>query len=990
MTHRMDFVLARYSAGPAGLAGLICLGWLASPAAAEPVLVTTFDQPLLFSYGTWEKVVTAGNGRLAIHGVNGKGGGGCVSLRDLTPSAGRVPALRLRVRAGNEAAGIALLLVDQAENAARWEFVLPPAGADSVTVLPVNGGTVAEPDSLSKPGALDLWHVVNWQVCGDWSDRRVEVDVERIVLLSEADDPAVGQARAAHRAKVEADRKRAEDELAAARAAVKHTPESPWIERCYTVAPDVLAVAIRAREIIPGHLEPYVPQPGDDLRPKEHRADLVRQGQFVAKVVGPKLDALVFDDRIKGDALLELLAGRPDTWAVSSRDDPAYREPAPPLKVSRKSKPVNWQHGGWGPGSFAMRHLVYLHLPRPLVEGATYRLDCSKINLRQAEQEFTYAPRTTWSEAVHDCQIGFRPDDPLKRGFVSVWLGTGGAQRYADGLGFAVLDDASGRERYRGKLVMARRADQNEDLWVKEPRNWNYTDVLRADFAAVTTPGTYRLYVDGIGCSYPFRIVGDVWEKAFLVQMRGFYNQRSGIELGPPYSDYRKPRDFHPADGVRVIQSTYSVLDGGNDGEELEKRKTDQLVPEGWGGYHDAGDWNPRRMTHLRNNTDLLIELLELQPGYFGTLAWPLPKDYSVPSMLNEIMFEVDCFRRLQLPNGACRYGMETNGDPRDGEVSWKQTMDVYVYAPDPWSGFIYTSIAARLARVLERYDAGLARTYRDSAIRAMDWSESEWARIREQPKVKERWEIPDDRNLAALELYHLTGEKRWLDVFMEDTVLKDEKPELFAWGQHVQQHAAFAYCLLPDRLADPALQAKAKQATLEMAERALRYADGNAWGLTTSDRGRPLFQFFYSVPQAVDLVRAHYLTGDRRYLAGVLQACVFPGGANPENATFTVGVGTDWPHNPLKVDARLTGQPTPIGQTVYGPLDYLHWQDNFHTWPMNQLLGQVNVPGPYEWPVPEAFYDIWIYVAQDEYTVEGFGQNAYVWGYLAARAALR
>ena len=35
-------------------------------------------------------------------------------------------------------------------------------------------------------------------------------------------------------------------------------------------------------------------------------------------------------------------------------------------------------------------------------------------------------------------------------------------------------------------------------------------------------------------------------------------------------------------------------------------------------------------------------------------------------------------------PTGACRYGMETEGDPRDGEVSWKQTMDVYAFAPDP------------------------------------------------------------------------------------------------------------------------------------------------------------------------------------------------------------------------------------------------------------------------------------------------------------------
>jgi len=967
------------------LSAALCLAAGIGSSGAEPVVIASFDQPLLFAYGTWDKVATSGDGRFAVHGVNGKGGGGCVALRDLSANGQWVPALRVRVGPQNEAQRIALLLVDRTENAARWEFALPPPGDAAVTLLPSSGAALAEPDSLSKGGTLDLAHIVNWQIGGDWSDRPVDVDVELAMLLAEADDPAVAPAREAHRAKVEADRKKAEEELAAAQGAVKHTAECPWIERCYTVAPEVLAVAIRAREIVPGHVEPYVPQAGDEVRPKEHRADLFRNGQFIAKVIGPQLDTLVFDDRITGDALLELLAGRAETWTITSADDPDYAAGVAPLEVSRKSKPVNWQHGGWGRDSFAMRHLVYLHLPQPLAEGAAYRLDCSRINLRETAHEFRYAPRTTWSEAVHNCQIGFRPDDPLKRGFLSVWLGTGGTQRYADDLGFAVLEEASGREVFRGKLQMARRADQTEDMWVKEPRNWNYTDVLRADFGEVRTPGAYRLYVDGVGCSYPFRIDDDVWERAFLVQMQGFYNQRSGIDLGPPYSEYRKPRDLHPADGVRVLQSTQSVLDGGDEWS-LSKHATGQLVPEGWGGYHDAGDWNPRRMTHMRNNTDLLLELLRMYPDYFGKLSWPLPQDYAVPPMLNEILFEVDCFRRLQLPNGACRHGMETEGDPRDGEVSWKQTMDVYVFAPDPWSSFIYAGIAARLAGVLERYDGGLAATYRESAVRAMDWAENEWARIREQPEVKARWEIVDDRNLAAIELYRLTDEPRWLEVFMEDTVLEAERPELFSWGRNVQQHAAFVYATLPDRLADPVLKAKARAATIEMAERALRYADGNAWGLTTSDKGRPLFQFFYSVPQAVDLARAHYLTGDQRYLAGVLQACVFPGGANPMNATFTVGVGTDWPHNPLKVDARITGQPTPVGQTVYGPCDYLHWQGDFHVWPMNQLLSQVNVPGPYEWPVPEAFYDIWIYVAQDEYTVDGFGQNAYVWGYLAAR----
>ena len=961
----------------------VCL-LFTSGALAEPVIVSAFDQPLLFSYGTWQDVATSGEGRFSVRGVNGKGGGGCVALCDLSAHGDRLPALRLRVGEGNQARGIALILVDQTENAARWEFALPPAGEEPVLLLPVSGAPLAEPDSLSKGGRLDLVHITNWQVGGSWTDELVDVEIGKALLLAPEDDPAVAKAQETRLAQAEAKQREAEAELAAARAAVDHTPESPWIERCYTVAPDVLALEIRAREIIPGRLEPYAPEAGDELRPQGHRADLLRNGQVVSKVVGPQLDTLVFDDRIQGDALLEVLAGRTDTWAIESVDDAAYATPVPPLKVSRKSKPVDWQHGGWGPSSFAMRHVVYLHLPRPLTEGATYRVDCSRINLREADHEFVYAPRETWSEAVHTCQIGFRPDDPLKRGFLSVWLGTGGAQRYAEGLGFAVLEEATGREALRGALSMSRAAEQTETMWVREPRNWNYTDVLRADFSELSTPGTYRLYVDGIGCGYPFRIAEEVWEQAFLVQMLGFYNQRSGIELGPPFSEYRKPRDFHPADGVRVLQSTYSVL--GTGPESLAAGATDQLVPEGWGGYHDAGDWNPRRMSHMRGNTDLLLELLAMDPGYFGQLSWPLPDDHAVPAMLKEIMFEVDCFRRLQLPNGACRHGMETTGDPLDGEVSWKQTMEVYVYAADPWSSFMYASIAARLAGVLERYDTALAATYRDSAVRAMDWAEVEWAALREHPQVKERWEIADDRNFAAIELYRLTGEQRWLDIFLEDTVLTQERPELFAWGQHVQTHAAFAYCLLPDELADPALKSRAKAATLVLAERALKYADGNAWGLTTSDQGRPLFQFFYSVPQAVDLVRAHYLTGESKYLAGVLQACLFPGGANPANSTFTVGVGADWPRNPLKVDARITGQPTPLGQTVYGPLDYLHWQGNFHTWPMNQLLSGVNVPGPYEWPVPEAFYDIWIYVAQDEYTVEGFGQNAYVWGYLAAR----
>ena len=471
--------------------------------------------------------------------------------------------------------------------------------------------------------------------------------------------------------------------------------------------------------------------------------------------------------------------------------------------------------------------------------------------------------------------------------------------------------------------------------------------------------------------------------------MKGFYNQRSGIALGPPYSDYVRPRDHHPADGVKVYQSTYSEL-GTAEAKSLAEGKTEELVPEAWGGYHDAGDWNPRRITHMQNNTDLLLELMEMFPGRFDQVKWKVPPDYpGLPPMLNEILFEVDCFRRLQLPNGAVRFGIETANpeDPIAGEVSWNQSMHIYAYAPDPNAGFIYASVAARLSKVLERYDQKLSNVYKESALKAMEWSEPEWQKVKNLPAVQKKvWRVKDNRNFAAIEVYRLAKDKKWLDMFLEETVLNDEKPDLFRYGKAVQQNQAFAYAMLPDDLADPALKTKALAATEEMASRCLAYAQGNAFNLTTADKGRPMFQFFYSVPYLTDLVRAHYLTDDPKYLAGAVQSALFSSGANPMNSTYTVGVGQDYPRNPLKLDAMWTGQKTPIGQTVFANCDFLNWKDNFHTWPMNLFLDKICQPNAYSWPVPEAFFDVFLYVAQDEYVVEGFGANAYAWGYLAAR----
>jgi hypothetical protein len=86
-------------------------------------------------------------------------------------------------------------------------------------------------------------------------------------------------------------------------------------------------------------------------------------------------------------------------------------------------------------------------------------------------------------------------------------------------------------------------------------------------------------------------------------------------------------------------------------------------------------------------------------------------------------------------------------------------------------------------------------------------------------------------------------------------------------------------------------------------------------------------------------------------------------------------------------LDSRRTGQAAPLGLTVYGNIDTPYFKgQNWITWPM-QFLEKVCTPSPWDWPAPEAYWDIFIDPAVNEFTVDIWAPNVYVWGYLAARS---
>jgi len=755
------------------------------------------------------------------------------------------------------------------------------------------------------------------------------------------------------------------------------------------VAPDILAITIDAGELLPAKMIPYVSQTKDEIREEKNakgdveKVLLVRDGVTIGNVVGNKREWLTPWERIKGDPLLEFIADDPNTFSVECKDDPNFSVAVQPVVVYRKSRPSHWAQGS---GEIASHHTLYLRLSKPLASGNEYLVRFPKLNIETTETRFICNPGKVRSEAVHVNQIGYRPDDPMKQAFVSCWLGTGGAMKLSESIRFAILDDASGKEVFDGIGEVHFPAERPE-LMAREV-NFNGTDVARLDFSLFNTPGRYRIAVDGIGCSYPFDIQDDVWTKAFLTQMRGLFHNRSGVAIGPPYAEFEKPRDMHPDDGYAVTQTSYRAVEkGGEAWQEIPGGDTG-IKANGWGGYHDAGDWNPRRVSHMKV-TMATLEVFELFPKHFAALDLGIPKTEGIPDMLTEAVFEFSCFRRLQNDNGGVGYGLESKADPLEGETSWTNSFASYAFAPDYASSWYYAAVGARLSRLLKVYSPDLAQDYQASALKAFRFAEQDYARDKLAGKMTGResaWNAIDDRNLAALELYRLTRDDRFHKIFLEDTVLGDEDPNLFQWGVHVQRDQAFHYARLPDDLGEKKLKANAVSAIKEQAELALKYAEGNAFNLTTCDKGKPQFIGFYSTPDAFDLTRAHYLTGEKRFLVGAVQATQFQSGCNPNNVVYMTGLGANPLKNVFKLDARRTGQNVPAGLVPFGNIDFGKWNHEGIRWPITWFIGKAMHPDAYAWPTHEAYWDLGGWPMLEEFTVDSWSPNVLVWGYLSAR----
>ena len=745
------------------------------------------------------------------------------------------------------------------------------------------------------------------------------------------------------------------------------------------VAENILLLTVQQGAVEGGVQVPYTPQPGEHLEPARDIPALV----YIVKD-GKRIGVKV-EDHQKGTMRFpfESLVGQELNTKIADARDTYHVNGVRPLKVYRKTKPNNIVDPC---GGYTFRHCIYLVCDTVFRPGTEIEVTILPGIFEQERLTVHMVPETLLSEAVHATQLGYRPDDPSKKAYLSQWMGLGGGVSYDNIKKFYIVNERNERV-FTGDIVLNH---TGETVPIGAEEISSFCPVYEMDFSDFGEKGTFRVMVPELGCSFPFSIGNEkTWADGFRASMNALYCQRSGIVTGKPYTQFERPRCYHPDDGKIVYQSNCSLFESGNglncygtdtnNFGNLVRKATDEVVENAWGGYFDACDWD-RRIQHLEASK-LHTELYLMFPTYFGKFQLSIPESGNgIPDVLNEALYNLAFYKRLQLADGGIRGGIEAEEHPILGQCGWQDTWKAYAYAPDFWSSYYYASAAARMAYALSGPAPQVASEYRKSAESAFAYAEKTYLAARESEGHKWTREAREtvvlEREKAACDLFRLTLETQYEMLYL--SIRNDKSYE-----------ADFVYCTLPNGIGDERVKRGCRQAIIDAAEQALINGEKLPYRLTSEDIAADYaggWGHFCTVPRNTQLIRAHYLTGDVRYLKAAIAAEDFAVGANPENLCFTTGVGMRYPQNMLHHDSRMTGQKAPVGITICGPHDFNHPDDAIP----KLLRADFMWPGAYSWPSFESYLDIYRHPCMTEYTVqESIGPNAYQWGYFAARADL-
>lgn len=588
---------------------------------------------------------------------------------------------------------------------------------------------------------------------------------------------------------------------------------------------------------------------------------------------------------------------------------------------------------------------AYLKLPAPLQDGDT--LSVTTGNGESARLAFH--SRQTVSRAIKINQVGYAPEAGEKYAYLGAWLGDLGAMPAAhlDGQPFHVRRIADDSIAFSGQITPRtnRQSIQRDDRSIE----LDGEEVMQMEFSSFAEPGHYYLHVPGVGRSWSFRIGPDAVGRAFYVQMRGLFHQRSGIAKTTAQTQWTMGADhtvsyrggFFP--NARHYQGKGSLCTDAQ-GNRVDVKHFDLVratasedpLPNVYGGWWDAGDFD-RRPYHFEA-VDALLSVFLLFPDNFSDGQLDLPESGNgIPDIVDEAAWGVDVWRRAQNPDGGVGCWLEATSHPENPDPV-QDTQRYYLARPSRESTLQYCAYAAKLARAYRRCGAtSQAELFFASAEQAWTFAANPANRLEIRATLPKQGPIlyrepeellSEDVFKALVNLYLYRRDEKYadrLDAVPFKNVI-DRVREL--------KNAYFLSELVEETIPYEPQASQYRQLIRKRANTLLKTQQELAYRNLNWPLDSPYFTYLgwgAGLPfnKGSNLIMAWKIDSDPRYRDAALLCFDWMCGANPMGRSLTTGLGTVYPVRllslPMWAWQERWADPIP-GLTPYtfnGPVHY-------------------------------------------------------------------
>lgn len=487
---------------------------------------------------------------------------------------------------------------------------------------------------------------------------------------------------------------------------------------------------------------------------------------------------------------------------------------------------------------------------------------------------------------------------------------------------------------------------------LSQTKDWKLAGetVRIADFSDIKDEGTYMIFVEGVGYSYPFEIGENVLDEAFLGSIKGLYYQRVSIPLKEEHaSKWHRPMAhsddsllFHPSSG---------------------KTKGFLHSPGGW---YDAGDYNK----YVVNGSFPLGQLFLLEEQYPNTIndqELNIPESGNgISDYLDELKYEMDWLLTMQDVDGGLFHKLTAKKfEPM--VMPQEATSQRYIVGKGTAATLDFSACAAQAYRIFKEMDAEYAETCLEAAKRAYTWAlkNPEIEFVNPEDVSTGQYgdtNFDDEWFWADAELFISTQDSSYLDHLKTDSIDFEFRPGE-SWTAYMRFLGMFS--LLENRETVPQdLYQRLKNGITESADRLVEKAK-------KLDYFQPIDDFHWGsnsdvLNAAMIMAQAYRLKNRKDYLIGVQQAMDYILGNNAIGISYLTGFGDKTPmfihHRQSAADGvaepvpgLLSGGPNSrlqdvVGGAVYpeNPLPMKSWVDQEPSYASNEICLNWNAPMTY------------------------------------------